>query len=188
MKFIKIMMFLVFSIVSFGNVKKLSTIKSMDILINETIYTNNREKQSLYDLKFIKPDKVRKEILSPSMNKGEIYIYRGNEKIVYLPIFDEITKEINTDDENDILESLNYIINLEKNNEKFSKNYYLKKPIEIVLKKGTRVRLKDLKEKNNYLLPYKFEIYDGDMKIATLDIKNYEINPKISEKEFILDD
>lgn len=185
----RILFFLLITTFSFaGNLKSLSNIKTMDIKIEEFTNINNKNKKVVYDLKFIKPNMARKEILSPVLNKGEIYIYTGNKKTVYLPMFEQTLKEEVSNDENNILESLNYILDIEKKNKDFVRKYYSKKLKEIELKNGTKIEIKDLRKVEDYLLPYQFIIYQGDTKVATLNIESYKINSKISEKEFVLND
>ena len=188
MKFIRVMIFLLCSCVAFAGSQSLDKIKTLVVRIEETSNINNKKKTSEYDLKFVKPDRVRKEVISPELNKGEIYIYKGKEKTVYLPLFDQTTKEKIDSDESDIIEAINYILNIEKKDPEFSKKYYSGKLSEIELTNGTKIGIDKLKKVDTYLLPYRFKIYDGGSEVAVLEIKSYKINTPIAEKEFSLDD
>lgn len=186
MKKIKIMLFFLLSFMFvYGKSNNFENIKNLVAKIDETTYINGI-KGSSYTLTFKRPNQVKKEIESPEFNKGEIYIYNGNEKIVYLPFFDQVTEETINTDENEIIDAINYILNLEKENKNLAKEYKAKKLKEIILKNGTKIGIDNLKEVDGYLMPFKFIIYDNDTKIATLLVKKYSINVSINDKEFKL--
>lgn len=185
-RILRIMIFILCSCASFAGVQSLTNIKSLKVEIQETTYVNNKTKKSEYNLEFVKPDKFRKDVISPEMNKGEIYIYVGNEKTVYLPFFDQVTKETTDSEENDIISAINYILNIENRDPEFSQKYYTKKLKYLKLDNGSKIEISNLKTVDNYLLPFTFDIYEGDSKMATLKIKKYSINPSISDEEFKL--
>ncbi|WP_288217775.1 hypothetical protein [uncultured Fusobacterium sp.] len=188
MKFLKIIFFFLFSITIFASVKSLGEIQTLVINIEETTYINRKVKTSEYILKFVKPNKIRKEIISPDLNKGEIYIYKNNEKIVYLPLFEQVTKEEVNSDENDVVNAINYILDIETKDSKLSKEYYSGKLKTLTLENGNKIGIGKLIKIDGYLLPQDCTIYDGDLEIAKLKIKEYKINVPIEEREFNLDD
>ena len=176
MKFLKIIFFFLFSITIFASVKSLGEIQTLVINIEETTYINKKVKTSEYILKFVKPNKIRKEIISPDLNKGEIYIYKNNEKIVYLPLFEQVTKEEVNSDENDVVNAINYILDIETKDSKLSKEYYSGKLKTLTLENGNKIGIGKLIKIDGYLLPQDCTIYDGDLEIAKLKIKEYKNN------------
>lgn len=188
MRIFRVLIFLLCSCLSFADSQSLDKIRTLVVRIEEISNVNNKKKTSEYDLKFVKPDKVRKDVILPEFNRGEIYIYKGNEKTVYLPFFEQITKEKIDSDENDIIQAINYILNIEKKDPEFSKNYYSGKLKDIKLENGTEIGIEKLKDTEGYLLPYRFKIYDGKTEVAVLNIRDYKVNTEIADKEFNLDD
>ena len=71
-KFKYLFLFLVVIFISFA--KNIEEIEDMTINIEERLSLNGDIKKSEYILQYIKPDFIRKVILSPELNKGEIYI------------------------------------------------------------------------------------------------------------------
>ena len=99
--------FLLIFFTTFSSEKRISNIKNLAFSTQETLVVNSGERETGYDVKFQVPDKIRKEITFPEMNKGELYIYNGNEKTIYLPIFQQVTHEKISSDENRIIEVIN---------------------------------------------------------------------------------
>lgn len=168
----------------FGELNDLSTIKTLKIVLTEKLMISNEKKESKYNLLFEKPDKVRKEVLSPSLNKGEIYIYNKNKKMVYLPLFEQFIEKKTTDDENEIIKILNYLLNREKNDKTFKNKYYKREIKEIFIDNDRKINITNLKTFGNYLLPTKFKIYNKGVLVAELQVSDYKINPFFNKEEF----
>lgn len=179
-----VLFFLIFTF-SFAGVKSFDNIKNIRLDIKEQLFVNDNKK-SEYELTFQRPDKVKKEVTAPKLNKGEIYIYSGDTKTVYLPFFDQVTEEKIDTDEVDIINAMNYILNLESNDKNAFVKYNQKKLREIDVKEGVRIEIDDLKKVEGYLVPFQFIIYENGMKIAVLTIKSYKFNLPLTEKEFKL--
>lgn len=169
-------LFLVVVFISFA--KNIGDVKDMTINIEEKLSLNGDTKKSEYILQYIKPDFIRKDILSPELNKGEVYIYDSKKKIVYLPLFNQISEEILDEEEDSVLEAINYIL---KEKKEFKEG-------KINLKNGLTIELKKLKRFSEYTLPEIIIIYDGDVKVGELKIKNYKINSKLNKEELLLHD
>lgn len=177
MKKIKLLLlFLLLSIICLAN-KSIESIQDVTFLVTETLKVNGEKKKSEYILKYIKPNFIRKDVLKPELNRGEVYIYDNKEKITYLPLFDQITHESLENKEDNILESINYIL---KEKELVSG--------KIELGNGTVLELKKIKKISNYLLPEEVIIYDNDIEIANLEIKNYKLNSNLKREELLLHD
>ncbi|WP_291258987.1 hypothetical protein [Fusobacterium sp.] len=171
----------IFNFITYG--KDINEIKSLIAEINEVVNLNGETKRSDYKLTYVFPDFIRKDVLSPELNKGEVYIYNKDHKIVYLPLFDQRVEEKLTGDDNEVLEVINFIFEKEKSDVEFKEKYYAKKIKEIPLKNGARVEIDKLKEFENYLLPTVYKVYDEDINIVNLKVKSYVINPKVDIKE-----
>lgn len=169
-------LFLVVVFISFA--KNIGDVKDMTINIEEKLSLNGDTKKSEYILQYIKPDFIRKDILSPELNKGEVYIYDSKKKIVYLPLFNQISEEILDEEEDSVLEAINYIL---KEKKEFKEG-------KINLKNGLTIELKKLKRFSEYTLPEIIIIYDRDIKVGELKIKNYKINSKLNKEELSLHD
>ena len=167
-KFKYLFLFLVVIFISFA--KNIEEIEDMTINIEERLSLNGDIKKSEYILQYIKPDFIRKVILSPELNKGEIYIYDSKKKVMYLPLFDQVSEEILNEEEDSTLEAINYILKEKKE-----------------FKEG-KIELKKLKKFSEYTLPEIIIIYDGNVKVGELKIKNYKINSKLNKEELSLHD
>jgi len=183
-----ILLFLLMTTLTLSKEKSISDIKTLEFLTKEEIILNKENRKTEYNIKFQIPDKIKKEIVIPELNKGEIYIYNQNEKIVYLPLFEQVTHEKVNADENRIIKVINYIFKQEKENEDFRKKYYASKIGELILEDGVKIRFKKFSKVDGYLLPVSFEIYDKDIKIGDIKIEKYKINPNFSKEEFMLEE
>lgn len=168
-------LFLIISILAFA--KNIESIEDMTIAIQEKLSMNGETKKSEYLIKYIKPDFIRKEILSPELNKGEIYIYSDGKKLVYLPLFDQMSEEKLEEGEDSIIETINYIL----------KEKELKEG-KISLENGGVIELRKMKNFSGYTLPENIIIYDGDIEIANLKVKSYMINSNLKREELLLHD
>ena len=175
-KFKYVFLFLLITLLSFS--KDISSIKDMTLEVEEKLTLNGEIKKSEYILKYIKPDFIRKEIISPELNKGEIYIYNSEKKMVYLPLFDQVSESKLEDGEDDIAQTINYIL---KEKSKLVEG-------KIRLKNGGIVELKKIKNFSGYDLPEYIIIYDGDIKVAELKVKGYKINTNLDREALSLHD
>lgn len=169
--------------------KDLSTLRTLKFEAEEKQLTNGKEKILKYLVQIEFPDRIRKEIIFPDLNKGELYIYQGNKKLVYLPIFDEY-KESETDgDENRIIQAINKLRGLETNSPSFKKDYHKKqlKSFYIDENKTISVHIKEYLEQESYILPKSIEVKENDINLGTVILKNIEFNPILDEKEFKLE-
>lgn len=176
--------FLMITTLSFAKEKSISDIKTLEFITKESIFLNQENRKTEYNIKFQIPDKIKKEIILPELNKGEVYIYGNGEKIVYLPLFEQISHEKVSSDENRIIQVINYIFEQEKTNADFNKKYYSSKIGELMLKDGIKIKFEKFKKIDGYLLPIAFKIYDKDIKIGDIEIVEYKINPIFSNEEF----
>lgn len=169
--------------------KDLSTLKTLKFEAEEKQVINGKEKTLKYLVQIEFPDKIRKEIIFPDLNKGELYIYQGNKKLLYLPIFDEYKESEIDGDENRIIQAINRLIDLEKNSPAFKKDYHQKKLKDFYIDdSGTvSVYIKEYLEKEDYILPKNIEIREGDINLGIVILKNVEINPKLNTEEFKLE-
>ena len=130
MKKYLILLFILIQGIVFSATKSLSDIKTLKFDVVEKTNIKSKKREISYKIDFILPNKIKKEVTAPELNKGEIYIYdySKNKKVVYLPMFNEVKETQIVDDENRIIKAINKIIEEEKKNKEFSKNYNAKKP------------------------------------------------------------
>ena len=184
MKRYLILLFIFIQGLVFSATKTLSDIKTLKFDVVEKTNIKSKKREISYKIDFILPNKIKKEVTAPELNKGEIYIYdySKNKKVVYLPMFNEVKETQIVDDENRIIKAINKIIEEEKKNKEFSKNYNAKKPQSLNIDEQVTVDILSYIEVEGYILPEVVDIKDSGTKVGNIKISNLQINPKLEEK------
>ena len=186
MKKYLILLFILIQGLIFSATKSLSDIKTLKFDVVEKTNIKSKKREISYKIDFILPNKIKKEVIAPELNKGEIYIYdySKNKKVVYLPMFNEVKETQIVDDENRIIKAINKIIEEEKKNKEFSKNYNAKKPQNLNIDEQVTVDILSYIEVEGYILPEVVDIKDGGTKVGNIKINNIKINPILDNKVF----
>ena len=186
MKKYLILLFILIQGLIFSATKSLSDIKTLRFDVVEKTNIKSKKREISYKIDFILPNKIKKEVIAPELNKGEIYIYdySQNKKVVYLPMFNEVKETQIVDDENRIIKEINKIIEEEKKNKEFSKNYNAKKPQNLNIDEQVTVDILSYIEVEGYILPEVVDIKDGGTKVGNIKINNIKINPILDNKVF----
>lgn len=184
MKKYLVLLFILIQGLVFSATKSLSDIKTLKFDVAEKTNIKSKKREISYKIDFILPNKIKKEVTAPELNKGEIYIYdySKNKKVVYLPMFNEVKETQIVDDENRIIKAINKIIEEEKKNKEFSKNYNAKKPQSLNIDEQVTVDILSYIEVEGYILPEVVDIKDSGTKVGNIKISNLQINPKLEEK------
>ena len=187
MKKYLILLFILIQGLVFSATKSLSDIKTLKFDVVEKTNIKSKKREISYKIDFILPNKIKKEVTAPELNKGEIYIYdySKNKKVVYLPMFNEVKETQIVDDENRIIKAINIIIEEEKKNKEFSKNYNAKKPQSLNIDEQVTVDILSYIEVEGYILPEVVDIKDSGTKVGNIKISNLQINPKLEEKTIL---
>ena len=187
MKKFLILLFIFIQGLVFSATKTLSDIKTLKFDVVEKTNIKSKKREISYKIDFILPNKIKKEVTAPELNKGEIYIYdySKNKKVVYLPMFNEVKETQIVDDENRIIKAINKIIEEEKKNKEFSKNYNAKKPQSLNIDEQVTVDILSYIEVEGYILPEVVDIKDSGTKVGNIKISNLQINPKLEEKTIL---
>ncbi|WP_338988635.1 hypothetical protein KST01_08620 [Fusobacterium animalis] len=187
MKKYLILLFILIQGLVFSATKSLSDIKTLKFDVIEKTNIKLKKREISYKIDFILPNKIKKEVTAPELNKGEIYIYdySKNKKVVYLPMFNEVKETQIVDDENRIIKAINKIIEEEKKNKEFSKNYNAKKPQSLNIDEQVTVDILSYIEVEGYILPEVVDIKDSGTKVGNIKISNLQINPKLEEKTIL---
>ena len=187
MKKYLILLFILIQGLVFSATKSLSDIKTLKFDVVEKTNIKSKKREISYKIDFILPNKIKKEVTVPELNKGEIYIYdySKNKKVVYLPMFNEVKETQIVDDENRIIKAINKIIEEEKKNKEFSKNYNAKKPQSLNIDEQVTVDILSYTEVEGYILPEVVDIKDSGTKVGNIKISNLQINPKLEEKTIL---
>ena len=187
MKKYLILLFILIQGLIFSATKSLSDIKTLRFDVVEKTNIKSKKREISYKIDFILPNKIKKEVIAPELNKGEIYIYdySQNKKVVYLPMFNEVKETQIVDDENRIIKAINKIIEEEKKNKEFSKNYNAKKPQSLNIDEQVTVDILSYIEVEGYILPEVVDIKDSGTKVGNIKISNLQINPKLEEKTIL---
>lgn len=186
MKKYLILLFILIQGLIFSATKSLSDIKTLRFDVVEKTNIKSKKREISYKIDFILPNKIKKEVIAPELNKGEIYIYdySQNKKVVYLPMFNEVKETQIVDDENRIIKAINKIIEEEKKNKEFSKNYNTKKPQNLNIDEQVTVDILSYIEVEGYILPEVVDIKDSGTKVGNIKINNIKINPILDNKVF----
>ena len=186
MKKYLILLFILIQGLIFSATKSLSDIKTLRFDVVEKTNIKSKKREISYKIDFILPNKIKKEVIAPELNKGEIYIYdySQNKKVVYLPMFNEVKETQIVDDENRIIKAINKIIEEEKKNKEFSKNYNAKKPQSLNIDEQVTVDILSYIEVEGYILLEVVDIKDGGTKVGNIKINNIKINPILDNKVF----
>ena len=187
MKKYLVLLFIFIQGLVFSATKSLSDIKTLKFDVVEKTNIKSKKREISYKIDFILPNKIKKEVTVPELNKGEIYIYdySKNKKVVYLPMFNEVKETQIVDDENRIIKAINKIIEEEKKNKEFSKNYNAKKPQSLNIDEQVTVDILSYIEVEGYILPEVVDIKDSGTKVGNIKISNLQINPKLEEKTIL---
>ncbi|WP_339005372.1 hypothetical protein [Fusobacterium animalis] len=187
MKKYLILLFILIQGLVFSATKSLSDIKTLKFDVVEKTNIKSKKREISYKIDFILPNKIKKEVTAPELNKGEIYIYdySKNKKVVYLPMFNEVKETQIVDDENRIIKAINKIIEEEKKNKEFSKNYNAKKSQSLNIDEQVTVDILSYIEVEGYILPEVVDIKDSGTKVGNIKISNLQINPKLEEKTIL---
>lgn len=169
-------------------INDLATLKTLKFNAEEKQLINGKEKTIRYAVSIEFPKKIKKEITFPQLNKGEVYVYENNIKKMYLPIFDEYKEVPIATDENRIIQAINKLIVLEQD-KNFKKEYQAKelKGFNLDEDENIIINIKSYLEKDNYILPEKIEIKDGDISIGTVQLEDIEVNSKFDKDLFNLE-
>lgn len=181
-KFFVFIYFLI-SIVSFSEDKNITLINTLKMIVNEKTYVNNKSTEKTYELVYLLPKTLKKVMVEPKSHKGEIFIYKDKTKIIYLPIFDQITREENSQEENFIVETIRFFQENYKKNNSFRKIYENEKSFR-VSKENLKFEILKMEKVDGYKLPVYLKIYENDILLAELRLSEIKINEKISESEF----
>lgn len=187
MKKYLVLLFIFIQGLVFSATKSLSDIKTLKFDVVEKTNIKSKKREISYKIDFILPNKIKKEVTAPELNKGEIYIYdySKNKKVVYLPMFNEVKETQIVDDENRIIKAINKIIEEEKKNKEFSKNYNAKKSQSLNIDEQVTVDILSYIEVEGYILPEVVDIKDSGTKVGNIKISNLQINPKLEEKTIL---
>lgn len=178
----KIFLFMVIGSTIFATSKRISNIDDIYSTVKETVYLNGEKKEKEYRIEYISPDYLRKEVIVPNVNKGEIFQYENGKSLVYIPLFNEVSQN-NSEDVSNFLSIIKDLKNKDQNDKSFIDNYYLEKVKELKYKDSYRIKIKEYKKFDGYLLPIKMEIFEKESKVAELDLKDTKVNSGLKRKE-----
>lgn len=167
----------------FGKNNDINTIKNLNMRVREINKYSGKNIEKIYNVKFILPDILKKEIIEPSKHKGEIFIYKGGKKITYLPIFDEKIEEEANIDENILSETIKLFQSEYKNNLEFKRDYDLGKKIKIK-NRDYEIELDKYLNVSDYKIPTKINIYEDKNIVGEIYIETVKINTSIKKSEF----
>lgn len=184
--------FVILSTVIFSEINPgssgLSTLKTIKARVKEENYFINNDKVvSDYMLFLQLPDKIKKIQSFPEINKGEIYIYSNGIKTTYLPFFDQVSEEKVSLNEKNIINYLNEIVNLEKNNKKFREDYLTKEVVVIKKENGELIELKTITKIDNVYIPTEINVFKDKNQLINIKLEQVEINPILKKDEFKLE-
>lgn len=192
MRKLSILIFLIFSIttLSFGNVENnFSKIKGFHLLVKENTTINNKKVRIQYSLDGLLPNKLKKVVTSPELNKGEIYLYSDGSKITFYPLLNQSIKEKKDPTANRLLKFVKDLQLAEKNKKSDVKIIFKENKVEqLIYKDGITIAFSKYKKIDNIDFPFFVEIFDKEALVSTLDFLEVKINPKFKKDVFTLDE
>ncbi|MGL5055725.1 MAG: LolA family protein [Fusobacteriaceae bacterium] len=169
-----------------SNINSLSSIKSLKLNAKESFNDGKNKRIAEYELSIELPDRMKKVQFLPEINKGEIYIYSKDERIVYLPFFNEVTKGKIPVGEASVVDYLNRIIELEKKDKNFKEDFNKNSSVVFQSKDNERIILNNIKNIDGFRFPTNIEVYSGENKVLDIILDNISFNPKFEKDEFQL--
>lgn len=169
-----------------SNINSLSSIKSLKLNAKESFNDGKNKRIAEYELSIELPDKMKKVQFLPEINKGEIYIYMKDEKVVYLPFFNEVTKGKIPAGESSVVDYLNRIVELEKKDKNFKEDFNNNSSVVFQGKENERIILNNIKNIDGFRFPTNIEVYNGESKVLDIILENISFNPKFEKDEFQL--
>ena len=179
-----IALFFSFFLLTFSKVTSLSDIKTMNFIVKEEVKNNSDIKTKIYKVKYILPNQLKKEIIYPEMNKGELYIYTDGKKITYLPFFDETTVESGDAEGDYIVNVVSKIREKERTDAAFKEKYHKGEISSMQFDKNLRTKFNKFEKVDGYMIPVEIEIYDGQQMIAKISLSNISLNGVVKQEEF----
>jgi outer membrane lipoprotein-sorting protein len=167
------------------NFQKIDTLKA---IVEETSRINNKEKTKKYEILLMLPDKMVKTMIFPETNQGEVYLYNGEKKTIYYPLLEQVIDEKITEDEN---YTLKFIRDLKKGNANSKDVKFITNNGqigEILYKDGMKIKFLEFSNIDGINFPTDIVIFDRDMEISHLKLKDIKINIPVSEKDFSADE
>lgn len=196
MKIIKVLLLAIFLVshVVFGEtfIEKASKIESVYLKVEEKSYINNKKKEKNYTVKAKLPDMMYKEVEKPLINKGEIYIYKGNKKTVYLPKLKQTLEKDLDNEENYIMMVINDIKEVAKVKiidnrfEDVQKVVYFNNKNQQITKIDYKDDLSIIFDEYNNEFPSKFSVYDAKNLVAEIRFLEVNTNVRYNDAEFVL--
>lgn len=183
MKKIFTFIFFLISMISFSENKNITTINTLKMFVNEKTFVNKKATEKSYELFYSLPETLKKVMVEPKTHKGEIFIYKDNIKIVYLPIFEQTIRDENSQEENFIAETIKFFQENYKKNSSFRKIYDNEKSFK-VNNKNLSFEIIKMDKIDGYRLPTYLKIYENNILLAELKLSKIKINEEIPESEF----
>ena len=181
-----ILCFFILSFSTFGQTENsFKNINTFRATVTETTNLNNHKRSTKYQVLGSLPSKLLKIIIAPNLNRGEIYLYNGTHKTIYYPILNQIiTKKINSEE--------NYTLKFIRDLKNYVRNINFKvikqknKITEIIYKDGTVIKFLSFYRINKIDFPAHVVIFDKNIKISDLVIKNVQLNVRVTRDDFLL--
>lgn len=164
--------------------RDITEIKSLSFDVAETNLTREKKSTVRYSIDIKLPSTIKKVIYFPEINKGEQYIYKGTNKTVYIPAFNQIKHTETDGDENLIVEAIKKILQEYKQNATFRNNYEEQKVLNVSLNERNGIGIQSYQVVDEYILPKTIYIYDGKNKIFELSIADVQTNLDFSDEHF----
>lgn len=184
----KLILSVFFLLCSFGfadEVKNISDIKTLDLIVQEKTFINRKSEEKVYNIKYIIPNMMKKEMLEPKSHQGEIFVYVDDTKKTYLPIFEQVLEDEAQPEENLVIDTIILLQNKDRKDENFRKLYNSGKLVRI-RNDNVIIEPKKMELIDGYYIPVLVEIRDGENVVAELTLRDVKINQNIDRKEFEL--
>lgn len=184
MKKILLLILTIWSLSISAQRRPLHELKNISFQVEEETTLNGEKRELRYNVVIEFPDKMKKTLIYPEINKGEIYLYVHGEKTVYLPFFNQIEKTEISSEENRFLEFIKTLIEMEKNDKNFREGYYKNIDQKVELGSNEMVKIKSRRKNEDYLFPENLEIFSDNIRLSILKLSNFKSDIQLREDEF----
>ena len=179
---------LIFNLSSFAEDKnEFKDIDTFKAIVTEKTHLNNQTKIKEYTILANLPDELKKVMISPEINKGEIYLYKGDNKKIYYPLLEQTIDQKITSEENYTLKFISDLKNYNKNSD-FKVERSNGKINKIIYKDGVTIAFLDFQKIDNINFPSHIKVFDGESEVSELIFKDIKLNIKLSPKDFSIDE
>lgn len=161
-----LLLFLMISVFSFS--KDFWEKKNFTTSVTETVTANRTSKSKSYTMNY-NNGTLKLTIISPNVNKGEVYTFSGGKKTIYYPKLKQTVTQKILEDEANILSVFNKLssLNTKKTQTKNGDTFVFSNSVLTSIKsKGYTVNFSGYRKAGEYSYPTQITVKDGNSQVV----------------------